>query len=158
MRFHRTTALILVGGLALCGCKKKEEPPPPAEVSVAPVPTTTEVTPVNVPFKVSSIDLGKGIGADKKITDATTSFGPKDTVYVVVSTDGTAPTAKVKARWTYGAKDKLVSENEVTITPTGPTYTEFHISQPKGLPTGPYKVEVFTDGTSVGTKDFEVKK
>ena len=158
MRFYRITALTLVGCLALLGCKKKEEPPPPAEISIAPVPTTVETTPVNVPFKVSSIDLGKGIGADKKVTDTTTTFGPKDTIYAVVSTDGTTPTAKVKARWTYGAKNKLVSENEVTITPTGPTSTELQISQPKGLPTGPYKVEIFTDGTSAGTKDFEVKK
>jgi len=161
MRFHHTIILVLVGCLALFGCKKKETDVSTSDTSttLSTAPSTTvETTPANVPFSVTSIDLGKSLGSDKKISDAATSFGPKDTIYVSVATDGSAATKKVKARWTYGDHNKLVNENEVTITPSGPTWTEFHISQDKGLPEGKYKVEIFTDGTSAGTKDLEVKK
>jgi hypothetical protein len=163
MRFHRTTTLILVGCLALFGCKKKETDVSTSDTSTSmsnSASTTVETTPANVPFRVASIDLGKRLGltGDKKIADATTSFGPKDTIYVSVGTEGSAASKKVKARWTYGDNHKLVSESEVTITPNGPTWTEFHISQDKGMPEGNYRVEIFTDGTSAGTKDFQVKK
>ena len=46
----------------------------------------------------------------------------------------------------------------MTINPTGPSYTEFHIAKATGFPPGKYKVEIFADGTSAATKDFEIKK
>jgi len=163
MRFHRTTTLILVllvGCIALFGCKKKEEAPPPeATVTPAAVETPAPVaTPAVVAFKVTSIDLGKAIDTSKKVTDPTTTFGPKDTVYAVANSEGTATSVKLTAKWTYGDKGKSVKDDDVTITPSGPTATDFHISQAKGLPVGHYKVEVLADGVSAGTKEFEVKK
>jgi hypothetical protein len=158
MRFYRTTALVLTGCLALAGCKKKEEvPPPPPEVSTA--PTTTETTPAApAGVTVSSIDLGKAVGADHKISEPATTFGPQDTVYVAVSTTGTAASSAIKARWTYGDNAKLVKEDTVTIQPTGNDVTDLSVSNPKGWPAGKYKVEITVDGTSAGTKDFEVQK
>jgi hypothetical protein len=158
MRFHRTATLALIGCIALFGCKKKDETPPPPPPDVTTAPATTDTTPAVVPFKVVSMDLGKAVGADQKITEAATTFGTKDTIYVSVASEGTAPSAKLKAKWTFGDKDQAVDEKEVTITPTGPANTEFHISKKTPWPAGKYKVEVFADGTSAGTKDFEVKK
>jgi len=121
-------------------------------------PATTDTTPAVVPFKVVSLDLGKAVGPDNKITEAATTFGPKDTIYVSVASEGTAPSAKLEAKWTFGAKGQPVDEKSITITPTGPANNEFHISKKTPWPVGIYKVEVFADGTSAGTKDFEVKK
>ncbi len=158
MRFHRTTTLILLGCIALFGCKKKEEAPPP-EATVTPAPVETPApTPASVPFKVTSIDLGKAIGPDKKVTEATTTFAPKDTIYAVVNSEGEAPSVKLTAKWTYGDKGQSVKDDKVTITPTGPEATEFHISKASGWPVGKYKVEILADGTSAGTQEFEVKK
>jgi hypothetical protein len=163
MRFHRTMTLILVllvGCIALFGCKKKEEAPPP-EVTPAAAPVETPapvVTPAVVAFKVTSIDLGKAIDANKKVTDPATTFGPKDTIYAVANSEGTAASVKLTAKWTYGDKGKSVKDDAATITPTGPVATDFHISQAKGLPAGHYKVEILADGTSAGTKEFDVKK
>src|SRR4051812_10467633 len=161
MRFHRTTTLILVGCLALFGCNKKtEETPPPApapEVSAAPQ-TSVETTPATVPFKVSSVDLGKAVGPDKKITDPATTFGPKDTIYASVATEGTAPSVKLHAKWTFGNAGQVVKEEDLDLAPTGPANTEFHISKPSGWPVGKYKVEISADGAPAGSKDFEVKK
>lgn len=161
MRFHRTMTLMLVFLVTctalLSACKKT---PPPPEPTPAPTPvaeTAPEPTPAAVPFGVTSIDLGKAIGSDKKITEPTTTFGTKDTIYAAVSTDGASPGTTLKARWTYGDAGQLVKEEETSIEPTGPATTEFHISKPSGWPVGKYKVEILVDGTSAGTKDFEVK-
>ena len=162
MRFHRTTTLMLVFLVAsfalLAACKKT---PPPAEQTPPPVAESTpapEPTPAAVPFAVTSIDLGKAIGSDKKISEPATTFGPTDTIYAAVSTDGSAPAAALKAKWTYGDAGQLVKEEDVSIAPTGPETTEFHVSKPSGWPVGKYKVEIWVDGTSAGVKEFEVKK
>lgn len=139
--------------LSLVACGKKEPPPPPP----TPVPQPTAV-PTPVPFKVTSVDLGKSIGDDKKIKDVTATFGPKDTIYAVVSSEGAAAKVTLKARWTYGAKGTLVNEETRDISPTGPAATEFHIAKPSGWPVGKYKVEASADGAVVATKEFEVKK
>jgi len=161
MRFHRTTTLVLVGCLVLFGCKKKEEeapPPAPApEVSAAPQ-TSVETTPATVPFKVSSVDLGKAIGPDKKITDPATTFGPKDTIYASITTEGSAPSVKLHAKWTFGDAGQVVKEEDLSIVPTGPATNEFHISKASGWPVGKYHVEITADGNPAGSKDFEVKK
>jgi len=158
MRFHRTTTLILLGSIALFGCKKKEEVPPEPTITPAPVETPA-ATPAPVPFKVTSIDLGKAIGPDKKVTEAATTFGPKDTIYAVVSSEGTGPDVKLTAKWTYGDKGQSVKDEDQTVTPNGTAgTTEFHVSKPSGWPVGKYKVEILADGTSAGVKEFEVKK
>ncbi len=145
--------LVLAAAVSLAACGKKEPPPPPP----TPVPVPTAV-PTPVPFKVVSVDLGKSIGDDKKVKDAATTFGPKDTIYAVVSTEGVAPKVALKARWTYGAKGTLVNEEGRDISSTGTAATEFHIAKPSGWPVGKYKVEVSADGAVAATKDFEVKK
>ena len=146
-------ALVLAAAVSLAACGKKEPPPPPP----TPVPAPTAV-PTPVPFKVAAVDLGKSIGDDKKIKEAATTFGPKDTIFAVVSTEGVAAKATIKARWTFGAKGTLVNEEGRDIAPTGPTVTEFHIAKPSGWPVGTYKLEVSADGAVAATKDFEVKK
>ena len=145
--------LVLAAAVSLAACGKKEPPPPPP----TPIPAPTAV-PTPVPFKVVSVDLGKSVGDDKKIKDAATTFGPKDTIYAVVSTEGVAPKVALKARWTYGAKGTLVNEEGRDVAPTGPATTEFHIAKPSGWPVGKYKLEVSADGAVAATKDFEVKK
>ena len=154
MRLIRPAAILaLVAAVALGACAKKEPPPPPP----TPVPAPTAV-PTPVPFKVTAFDLGKSIGDDKKIKEASTVFAPKEMIYVVILTEGVAPKATLKARWTYGDKGTLVNEETRDISPSGPAATEFHIAKPSGWPAGKYKVEVSADGTAVGTKEFEVRK
>jgi hypothetical protein len=107
--------------------------------------------------RVSQIDMGRSLNADKTINGNTESFKPTDTIYASIVTEGTpAPTA-VKARWTY-QDGQVVNESTQTISPTGDARTEFHISKPDGWPTGKYKLEVFLNGSSAATKDLEVER
>ena len=151
----RSCRLVGAAGLALAtigtaSCKKKEAPPPPAEAA-APAPA-----PAPTPFAVQSIELGKSIGADKKVTAPATTFGRRDTIYVSVATEGAAPSKTISAKWTYQGK-QTVKEQTESIAPTGPAATEFHISKAGPWPVGKYTVEVAVDGSSAGTKDFEIK-
>jgi hypothetical protein len=156
MRWHRIATLILMGSIALFACKKA--PPEPAPVPTVQAPASTaETTPAVTPFKVTSIQLGKAIGSDKTISEPATTFGPKDTIYASVASEGTASSVTVKARWTYGDAGQFVSESEQTLAPTGPAVTEFHVSKASGWPAGKYKVEISVDGSPAGAQEFEVK-
>jgi hypothetical protein len=120
-------------------------------------PGTTGTSGTAVGVRVSQIDLGRSLNADKTINDKTDSFKPNDTIYASIATGGTAPTATVKARWTY-QDGQVVNESTQTIAPTGDARTEFHISKPDGWPAGKYKLEVSLNGTTAATKDFEVER
>jgi hypothetical protein len=150
MRHSRSVAVLaLLAAVLLGACSKKEPPPPTPAATVAPTP---------VPFKVTSVNLGKSIGDDKSIKDAATTFGPHDTIYAAISTEGAAAKATLKARWTFGAKGTLVNEETRDVAPTGPAVTEFHVTKPSGWPAGRYSLEVSVDGSPVATKEFEVQK
>jgi len=159
MTFHRNAhvwVLSLTAALALSACGKKEEPAappaPPAATTPAPVPAPA---PAPAVVSVSSVDLGSAVGADEKVTAATTAFTPKDTIYASVATSGSG-TATLAAKWTYQT-GQTVKEDSKSITPTGPAVTAFHISKPDGWPAGNYKVEISLNGQAAGSKDFSVK-
>ena len=120
-------------------------------------PDTTGTTGTGVGVRVAQVDIGRSLTADKAISDSTDSFKPNDTIYASIATDGTAATAALKARWTY-QDGQIVDESTQTIAPTGAARTEFHISKPDGWPAGKYKIEVFLNGSSAGTKDFDVRR
>lgn len=138
-------------GLLVIGipaCKKKEAPAPPAEAA-APAPQPAA-------FAVQGIEVGKAVGADKRVASPTTTFGRRDTIYVSVATEGAAPSKTLSAKWTY-QDGRVVKEQSEGIAPTGPAATEFHIAKGSAWPAGKYKVEIAVDGTPAGTKDFEIK-
>jgi hypothetical protein len=114
-------------------------------------------TGTGVGVRVSQIDMGRSLTADKTINDNTDSFKPNDTIYASIVTEGTAATATLKALWTY-QDGQVVNESTQTIAPTGTARTEFHISKPDGWPTGKYKLEVFLNGSSAATRDVRVEQ
>jgi hypothetical protein len=140
LRIRARAALVVVLAFALAACSR------PASTGGATTPGV----------RVTDVDLGRSLNADKTIGDKTESFRPADTVYAAVVTEGSSSNAALKARWTY-QDGQLVDESVRTIAPAGKSTTEFHISKPDGLPTGKYKVEVSLDGASAGTKNFEIK-
>ncbi len=141
-------ALAVVPVLAACKRDRAEE----AER----VPPATMPSPMTV-VRVTDVDLGNAIGLDRRVTAETDDFRPSDTIYAVITTDGSAANAPLTARWIF-QDGQTVEESTQTISPTGPAFTEFHISKPSGWPEGKYKVEILLNGASVGTKEFEVKK
>ncbi|HVF39545.1 MAG TPA: hypothetical protein VM939_06560 [Gemmatimonadaceae bacterium] len=148
----------LAVGLAVIaiGCGKKDD-----ATQIDPGTSTSGNLPAPTPsataIRVSEIEVGKGLNADKTLGDATNDFGVRDTVYVVVKTDGAATAAKLDAKWTFQS-GQTVSESSQTISPTGgEARHEFHLQKASAWPKGDYKVEILLDGVSAGTKDFNIK-
>ena len=106
--------------------------------------------------RVTDVSLGRAIGGDKAITDGTDKFRPNDTIYASVATDGAAPNAAIRAKWTF-EDGQTVDDSTRTIAPGGRERTEFHIAKPNGWPVGKYKLEVFLNNQSAETKTFEVQ-
>jgi len=106
--------------------------------------------------RVTDVTVGRAIGGDKAITDSTDKFRPTDTIYASVATDGTAPSATLRAKWTF-EDGQTVDETTRSIAPSGNERTEFHIAKPNGWPAGKYKLEVFLNNESVKTTTFEVR-
>jgi hypothetical protein len=131
-------------------CKKEEAPLPPPSPSAAPAPSAP------APFRVSRIDLGNAVDAQKKVAAPSAVFAPTDTIYASILTEGAAPKVTLLARWTY-EDGQVVSEGTEVIAPMGPAATEFHITKPSGWPAGKYQVEVTADGKPAGVQAFEVK-
>ena len=152
MKAIRTSrvGLVALALLALSACTKKEETPPVVAAPVAP--------PAAI---VSTIETGKHLGPNRRVVEATTTFGPKDTMYLSVVSENSTPTTSMIAKWTYQTGQLVDSTMQMvarTDTTNPAAVTEFHIVKPKGWPVGKYKVELWMNGVSAGTRDLEVKK
>jgi hypothetical protein len=153
-RISLAIATALLATVALAGCKKKDDmaaTTPPATTEPAPAPV--EPAPAPTPASVTSVDLGNAVGADNKVTTASTSFAKTDTIHASVATDGAA--GKLHANWTY--QDGQTVDSQDKDVAGGPQVTDFSISKPDGWPAGKYKVEISLDGNVVQSRDFEVK-
>jgi hypothetical protein len=107
--------------------------------------------------RVTDATVGRAIGGDKAIADKTETFAPNDTIYVSVATDGSSPSASLRAKWTF-EDGQVVDESTRAIAQTNThERTEFHISKPDGFPAGKYKVEVFLNDVPAESKNFEVR-
>ena len=155
-RISLAIAAALLATVALAGCKKKDDAAavtPPATTEPAPAPVEPAPAPAPTPATVSSVDLGNAVGADNKVTTASTSFAKADTIHASVATDGAG--GKLNAKWTY--QDGQTVDSQDKDVAAGPQVSDFSISKPDGWPAGKYKVEISLDGNVVQSRDFEVK-
>lgn len=144
IRLTRLAGAALVAAPILFGaCKKQEEAPPPPPA--APQPAA-----------VGTVSVGRGVGADKRITAGADSIGRRDTMYVSVATTGTANNALLTATW-FAPDGVIIRTDSQTVNLTGPAVTEFHMSRPRAWPVGRYKVDIGLNGTTAGSKEWEIK-
>ncbi len=149
-------ALSAITGLLLTvGCGKKEAAVP-ADTSAA-LPAAAPPPAAPAALRVTDVSTGKGLSADKNLATSTDTFGARDTIYVLVKTEGASKASKLEAKWTYNGK-QTVNESTQNIAPTGgESRNEFHIQKAGSWGKGPYKVEIMLDGSPAGSKDFTVK-
>jgi hypothetical protein len=107
------------------------------------------------PLRVTAIQLGRSLNADRTVAAFTTRFAPDDTVYVSVVTAG-AGSATIGVRWTYVGR--VVDEPKQKVSYSDVAATEFHLKTAAALPPGDYSVDVFVDGQQVGTRPFKIVK
>jgi hypothetical protein len=143
----------VTGMLVIAGCKKKDADVPVDTSAALPAPAPA----APVALHVTDVSTGKGLTADKNLATTTDTFGVRDTIYVLVKTDGASSASKLDAKWTYNGK-QTVNESTQNIAPTGgEARNEFHIQKASAWPKGSYRVEIMLDGSPAGSKDFTVK-
>lgn len=147
----KITALALSLGalVALGACGKKDAPATADTTAMAPP------APAPAALRVSGVETGTGLNADKTIKEDEHDFGVRDTVYVSVKTEG-AGSGTLAAKFTF-QDGQVVEESSQSIAPTGDAHHEFHIQKATPWPKGDYRVVIMLNGDSVGTKDFSVK-
>lgn len=139
------TALIVAASLS-AACKKADNTTPAADSSPA---METAV------LAVTSIDLGRSIDAERRVSGTTDDFSTRDTIYASIATSGSG-SGVLTAHWTF-EDGQVVEHSEQNVAASGPAVTEFHIAKSTPWPTGKYKVVFTLNGREVGSKDFEVK-
>lgn len=149
--------LALAGTLAITGCRKKDaDVDTAANRPIDSMPAESAPMPSAATLSVSGVDLGTAVGADNRIASPVTTFAGRDTIHASVATDGSGSGSTVTTRWTF-QDGQVVHEEKKSVTTTGPAMHDFSISKPDGFPVGRYKLEVMVDGTTVQTREFEVR-
>ncbi len=162
-KLHQSLLFIATASaaLALGACNKDASNdanmnvPPPSATVMAPTTAPDSMGTAASAVSVASVDLGSQVDANNRISAASTSFAPNDTIYATVMTHGNGA-AKLDAKWTY-QDGRVVHEDTKTINANGDEATSFMVSKPSGFPAGSYKVEVMLNGAQVASKDFSVK-
>ena len=151
-RITSTGVLSLALALAASACGNKDGG------SNTAADTAAGAVEASAPVQVADVTLGKGIGADKRVTNQTETFGARDTIYASVRTTGGSGTGtqQITARWTF-QDGQVVDERTETIAPSGEAHTEFHVSKPSGWPRGKYTLRVLLNGSEVQAKEFTVR-
>lgn len=142
-------AACLALSLLAAGCGRDDDADSTATPPPSPPPAAAAV-------EVTDVELGRSVGSDRRIVDATDTFRSGDTIYVSVATSGTSSSSELTARFTF-EDGQLVDESTQTIAPTGSDATEFHVAKPDGWPAGEYEVEILLDGRSVEREEFRVE-
>jgi hypothetical protein len=106
------------------------------------------------PLSVGTIQLGRSLNPDNSVAEHATTFRRNDTVYVAVLTTA-AGKGTIKVRWTYGGQ--VIDEPQKDVSYRDAAATSFNLVNSGGFPPGNYAVEVFVDGTSAGTRNFNVQ-
>ena len=151
---NRTTlgVAIAMGALLATGaCSKKDTAADTQTSAGAVADSTANATAITV----ADVDVGRHVSADKKISDKTDDFAPKDSIYASVHTTGNRA-GTLTARWTF-QDGQTVDEHTETLAAANDAYTEFHIVKPSGWPKGKYTLHVLVNGNEVKTKDITVK-
>ena len=154
---HVARALTAMALLAAVACKGRDTAPAGAGAESGTATTAAPDTAASKELKVAGVMIGKRIGENKLITEPTFQFTPKDTVYASVSTTGAPDRADLTAIWRFQTGQRVDSTTQ-SISPKGDENTEFHVSNPKGWPVGTYSVTLYSNGDSVDSKAFVVKK
>ena len=150
MKNLRNFAALSLAFVLAAACSKKADDAVVTADTMAMTPP-----PAMVALRVSDVETGKSVKADKSLTDDMDDFGVRDTIYVSVKTEG-AGTGTLGAKWTF-QDGQTVEESSQSISPTGDAWHEFHIQKASAWPKGKYKVEITLNGVAADSEDFTIK-
>ena len=143
--------------MTVAACKKGDKADSSSTTPPAMAPTPTPPPAATA----QTIFTGRRIGDNKQISDSTSMFNARDTMYVVVTTANTPSGGNMMAKWTFetgAVVDSIMQTVEKTDSVKTTAVTEFHIMKKNPWPAGKYTVDISLDGRSLGTRTVEVGK
>lgn len=148
-------ALLLVVAVLGTGCGGTDRSSQAAVTSQA-AGSAALVSAQPAELRVTSIMIGRRIGAGNRITEPSFEFAPQETVHVSVGTEGGSGAERLTAAWR-SQSGEILQQSSEPVRPAG-EHTAVHLSQAKGFKPGTYKVVLFLGEDSVDTKVFVVRK
>lgn len=133
MRRRKLSLILLVGVLALA---------------------CTLGTPVTREPRVEEIQLAKGLDAQYKPVNVTTSFDPLETFYCSVKIRNAREGLTMTAKWYYG--DQLLYQTSTPLQ-KGVGYVGFELTSSEPWPIGNYRIEIYLGDQLAGSAAFSVK-
>lgn len=106
------------------------------------------------PLRVQTIQLGRSLNPDNSVAEHATTFRRNDTVYVSVLTSA-AGRGIIGVKWSYGGQ--VIDQPQKEVSYREAAATSFNLVNSGGFPPGNYSVEVFVDGASAGSRNFNVQ-
>src|SRR5262249_35468321 len=95
------------------------------------------------------------VDSKHKITAATSTFKPKDPIYVSIAGTGQSPQVNLRVQL-LSDSGALLADASHYIAPDGAAVSEFQLSNPNGWPPGKYKLQLSVDDTPSKSADITI--
>ena len=106
------------------------------------------------PLNVVTIQTGRSLNTDHSVGTHTTSFRPKDTMYVSVLTVGRGA-GTITVKWSLGGR--VIHEVTRKVSYNDQAATDFRFQAADDFPIGEYTIEVLVDGKTIETRRVRVE-
>jgi hypothetical protein len=98
----------------------------------------------------------QGSAEDNRIGPPKSTFGPRDTVYAEVESQGTATSYTIYAKW-IAADGTMLSDYGIKVNQAGTNRTVISLSKPDGWQPGENRIELAINGKAERTVTFVVR-
>lgn len=113
-----------------------------------------DTTPVDT--TIDAVRLSAEGDTEENTLGAPTSiFGPRDSVYAEIQSNGTASEYTIYAKW-IGADGNVLADYGIRVNEAGPKRTVISLSKPDGWPEGENRIELAINGKVLRTETFTV--
>ena len=114
-----------------------------------------DTTPVDT--SITDVRLSdQGNAEDNRIGLPKNTFGPRDTVYAEVESQGTASSYTIYAKW-IAADGTMLSDYGIKVNQAGTNRTVISLSKPDGWQPGENRIELAINGKTERTVTFVVR-
>ena len=118
---------------------------------------TFKVVPSGPP-SIGAVVTAKGLDADYKPVDPTSTYAPMDTFYISVQVKNLVVGSNITVKYSYNGEFVPELDTTVTADKAGSGYYGFNLTPPSdGFPTGDYTAEVYLDDALMTTLAFSVQ-
>lgn len=114
-----------------------------------------DTTPVDTAIDAVTLSA-EGDTEQNSLGVPTSTFGPQDSVYAEIQSNGTANAYTIYAKW-IGADGNVLADYGIRINEAGPKRTVISLSKPDGWPQGENRIELAINGQVLRTETFKVQ-